>query len=119
VLVGILQAGEYALSDYAPFEFSHCGNYGEHGRTHWRGCVQRLLVGNEVDSERAEFFQSQDQLFDTTGEAVEPPNRHDIESAAAGIDHEGVQPWPSFLSPAGPIGIHTVERPAALRNQLP
>ena len=87
MLVCVVQAGNYPLSDYTPFEFGHCGDYGEHGFTHWRGCVERLLVGDEVDSEGSEFFESEDQLFDASGEAVESPNRHDIEGAAAGIGH--------------------------------
>lgn len=68
-------------------------------------------MGNEVDSEGAEFFQSEDQLFDATGEAVELPDN--IEGPA-GIDHEGVQAWPPFLGAAGPVAIGTIKRPTAL-----
>jgi hypothetical protein len=79
VLPSVFEAGGSAVSDYVALQFRHGRYYCEHRAAHRRGGVQRLLVRNEVDLQRAEFLKREHELFYAPGKTVESPNHNYIE----------------------------------------
>jgi hypothetical protein len=68
------------------------------------------VMGDKIDSQRAELIQRQDHLLHAPSESIKPPHHHHVESAAPGVQHQSVQTGPSFLRTAGSVRIDAVNR---------
>jgi hypothetical protein len=73
---------------------------------------------NEVNFQRAEFLQREHKLFDAACETIESPDHNHVERAAAGVSHQWIQAWSSFLDATQPVGIDPVQRPSAVCDQI-
>lgn len=112
------QSGTDPLPQDLPFKLGENGQQAGHGASGWGGQVQGFGQGNKTDAQMLQFLECGEQIRYRPAPAVQPPNQHDIDLAAAC----GLQQFLTSLSPRRTgtdlTNLHG-DRPAAPGSILP
>ena len=83
VLPGVGQAGARSVPQHLSFERGEDGQQSGHGSTGGRREIQRFGEGNETSAQMLQLLESRQQIRNGPPPAVQSPNQHHIDLAAA------------------------------------
>ena len=88
----------YPLPDQVPLQLGNRRDYREKRLTKRTAGVNVFLVGDELDTEGAEFLQGEQQVFRASSKAIKAPYHNGIKLPFTSVGHECVEFWPRVLS---------------------
>jgi hypothetical protein len=91
---GRCQTSSSSFAQNLSFELSEDSQQPGHGASDWCRQIQSLSLGNETDAEMCQFLEGRQQIRDGPAPAVQTPDQHDIDLAAA----SGLQQFLTSLS---------------------
>ena len=80
--------------------------------------VDLLPEADELYVEPIKLVQDFEEVLSGPGDTVASPDQNDVELAAAGISHHGVEPWPAGLRSGDHVGVLFDDQIAALLSHL-
>ena|SRR5208282_1309835 len=86
------------LPDQVALKLGNSRDDREKRLTEWTGGVNVFLVRDELDAERAEFFEREQEMLGASSKAVKAPNEDGVKLPLACVGHQVVQPWSRILS---------------------
>src|ERR1017187_3041730 len=101
--LGPPHAGAHSFDDQTAFELCDGAN-DNHDRSSQRsGGVDLFAEGDELDVEPVQLVQDFEEVLSGPGDPVTSPDQDDVELAAAGIAHHGIESRPAGLRPTDPV----------------
>jgi len=114
---GVGHSGKHPLSDDRSLKLCHCPNNMEKHLSGRTGSVDLLMEAYELDSQRVEFGQGVNELFQGTGETIKAVNHHGITLPAPYERHHAIKFWPAHLRTAHDVR-KLFTRPAAALGEF-
>ena len=111
-------AGAHPLDDQVAFEFGDSADDDHNGPAQRAAGVELFSEADVLDVEPVELVQHLEEVLHRPGDPVGGPDQHDVELAAAGIAHHGIESWPAGLRAADRVGILLDDLIAALLGHL-
>src|ERR1035441_567736 len=93
--LGPPHAGAHPLDDEAALQLRDRTNDNSDRPAQGTASVDRFAEANELYGEPVQFVEHLEEVPHGSGDPVASPDQDNIELAAAGIAHHGIEPWPA------------------------
>src|ERR1035437_6599673 len=116
--LGPPHASAHSLDDQAAFEFGDCADDYDDCPAQRPAGVDLLAEADELDVQPVQLVQNLEEVLSGPGDPVTSPDQDDIELAAAGVTHHGIESRPAGLRSADPVLVLFHDSIAALLGHL-
>ena len=116
--LGPPHAGSHSLDNETAFEFGDRPDDDHNRPAQWAAGVELFSEADVFDVEPVQLVQHLEEVPHRPGDPVGGPDQHDVELAAAGIAHHGIESWPAGLRSTDRVGILLDDLIAALLGHL-
>ena len=114
--LGAPHAGAHPFYDEIALEFGDGTDNDDHCPAERSAGVDILPERDELDVEVVQLIEDFKEVASRTGDAIERPDQHNIETMLVGIVQEVVEPRPFRLGPTDPVGVLTNDLITTLRS---
>jgi len=111
-------SGAHSLDDEAALQLGDGANDHHDRSSQWTAGVDLLPEADELDVEPVQLIEHFEEVLRGPGDSVTSPDQDDVELAAAGVTHQGVESRPAGLRTADPVLVLFLYLVVALSGQL-
>jgi hypothetical protein len=111
-------SGPHPLDDEAALQLSDDPDDHDDRPAQWAAGVDLLAEADELYIQAVQLVQHFEEVLRGPGDPVASPHQDDVEAAAAGITHHGIESRPAGLRPGDPVGVLMDDLISALTGHL-